>query len=180
MKKTTILFSLLVVFIATVSAQVPRFTKYQINETGRYAYFPEDPGIFEVEPSEDGSDVYTGEVLFVKDFQSCHYGIIMVDFTDGMMDELDKEGLEGVLISYLDYLKQSFSITESTGYGKGHTLESNPDAVGVIDYWVDVDKTPWEIKGWIDKNTLAVMFIYGEKLPEEGYQEMFLNGFRFN
>jgi hypothetical protein len=178
-KKIITLLTLLVTISLTTVAQ--NFQKYQINNSGRYAYFPEDPGVFEVEPSEDGSDVYTADILFVdKHFRTSHYGTIMVDFPDNVFNESSKEQLEGLLIGYLDYLKQSFSITESTGYGKGHTLESNPDAIGVIDYWVDVDKTPWKIKGWVDKNTLAVMFIYGESLPEEGYQEMFLNGFRFN
>ncbi len=176
MKKTTILFSFLVVFITTVSAQVPRFTKYQINETGRYAYFPEDPGTVEPVMSDDGSDVYTYEV----EFENTFYGTIMVDFTDDAFKENSKEEMEEVLISYLDYLQGAFSITETAGYGKGHTLESNPDAVGVLDYWEDATGEPWVIKGWVDQNSLAVMYMYSTELPAQGIQDVFLNGFRFN
>ncbi len=173
-KRSTIISAFFIVAFAA-SAQVPRFAKYQINQTGRYAYYPSDPGTAKAEKSDDGSDVYTLEVQSDSTF----YGTIMVDFTDGLLDASSKQEIEDMLISYLDYLQGAFSITESAGYGKGHTLESNPDAIGVIDYWQDATGEPWIIKGWADKNTLAVMYIYGTE-PAEGSKQMFLNGFRFN
>ncbi len=176
MKNLSSCFICLLISCISVSAQVPRLTKYQINETGRYAYYPSDPGYVEPEKSDDGSDVYTLEV----EFAGVNYGTIMVDFADGMMNEVSKEELETMLTSYLDFLQGALKITGSAGYGMGHTLESNPDASGVIDYWEDEEGRPWVIKGWVDKNTLAVMYIYAKELPADGIQSMFLNGFRFN
>jgi len=175
MKKIIPLFSLITFIAFTASAQVPRFSKYQVNQTGRYAYFPSAPGTFDVTKSDDGSDVYTGEV----EFEGTSYGLIMVDFTAGLNDESNKEDLGNLLTDYLDFLQSQFGIIESAGYGKGHTLESNPAATGMLDYWTDETGAPWVIKGWIDKKTLAVMFIYGTELPVQGAQDMFLNGFRF-
>lgn len=176
MKKTTVIFSILILFITAVSAQVPRFSKYPINQTGHFAYFPTEPGEIDVSKSDDGADVYTAEVQLDNIF----YGIILVDFLPGSMDGISKEGMEEVLTSYLDFLQGSLSITETAGYGKGHTLESNPDAVGVLDYWEDATGEPWVIKGWVDNNSLAVMYIYSSELPAQGIQDIFLNGFRFN
>ena len=175
MKKTTILISFLVVFITTVSAQVPRFTKYPINQTGHFAYFPVDPGEFEPSKSEDGADVYTAEV----EYDCSLYGIIVVDFLPGSMDGSSKEDMEELLISYIDFLQEQFMITSTAGYGKGHTLESNPNAVGVIDYWEDATGFEYKIKGWADTKSLAFLYIAGKE-TNINVQELFLNGFRFN
>ncbi|MCG3168075.1 MAG: hypothetical protein POELPBGB_03875 [Bacteroidia bacterium] len=169
-------FLLLFSFAFTpLKAQVPRFAKYPINQTGHFAYFPSDPGAFDVSKSDDGADVYTAEV----EFDSSFYGMIVVDFVPGTMDGSTKEDMEELLVGYLDFLQQQFMITESAGYGRGHTLESNPNAVGVIDYWADETGFEYKVKGWADTKTLAVLYI-GGKEPVFNVQEMYLNGFLFN
>jgi hypothetical protein len=175
MKKTTVIIYILVLFTATVWAQVPRFTKYPINQTGHFAYFPADPGVFDVSVSDDGSDVYTAEV----EVDSSFYGLIVVDFVPGTMDGSTKEDMEGLLTGYLDFLQTQFMIFSAAGYGTGHTLESNPNAAGVIDYWEDETGFTYKVKGWVDTKTLAVLYI-GGKEPVFNVQEMYLNGFRFN
>jgi hypothetical protein len=174
MKKTAALFSLLVIIITTASAQVPRFTKYPVNQTGHFAYLPADPREFDVSKSDDGADVYTAEV----EFDSSFYGIIVVDFLPGSMDGSTKENMEELLVGYLDFLQQQFMISSSAGYGRGHSLESNPDAVGVIDYWEDATGYEYKVKAWADTKTLAVLYIAGKE-PVYNVQELFLNGFRF-
>lgn len=177
MKKSTSLFAIIFILGSTVIAQVPRFSKYQINQTGRYVYLPADPGEFEVAKSEDGSDVYTREVTS----NEFNFAIIMVNFADGAMEEQSPEDLEEVLTSYLDFLQTQFGVTDAAGYGRGHTMESNPNARGVIDYWQDSDSLQYAVKGWVDKETLAVLLLYGKgDYPYFNAQEMFLNGFRFN
>lgn len=174
MNKLSFFIFLLSLAFTSANAQVPRFAKYPINNTGHFAYFPADPGTFEASKSDDGADVYTAEV----EFDSAFYGMIVVDFVPGSMGESTKEDMGEVLMSYLDYLQTQFMIASTAGYGKGHTLESNTNAVGVIDYWEDETGFTYKVKGWVDTKTLAVLYI-GGKEPIFNVQEMFLNGFRF-
>ncbi|MFO0749767.1 MAG: hypothetical protein U1F43_29465 [Myxococcota bacterium] len=55
------------------------------------------------------------------------------------------DDLKGVLTSYMDYLKTTFGITGAAGYGLGHRLDSEPEARGVIDFWVDKDGDHWAV-----------------------------------
>lgn len=155
---------------------VPRFAKYQINETKRFAYFPDDPGEFEVVKSKDGSEVYWGEVAF-GDY---YFLVILVEFAEIFAEDTEDEEMENLLVSYLDYLQLQFQITSAAGLGKGHRMDSNPHAIGVIDYWEDADAIVYAVKGWIDKDAIAVMILYGpEEFPHFNAQQLFLNGFRF-
>ena len=114
------------------------------------------------------------------------------------MSECDKDGLKyGVigiklwaafenldqaqesLISYLDYLKTSFKITKSAGYGKGHRLNNNENTRGVIDYWEDSDKNNWKIKGWTNGKYIGVLYGYSPKELPESKLNIYLDGFRF-
>jgi hypothetical protein len=154
----------------------PRFVKQPIDNSGCYAYFPEDAEmVFDVSYSPDSAKVYTGDFLS-GDF---HYSIIVVKLHDLVMENAEEK--ETMLTSYLDYLQTSFSIVGAAGYGMGHTMESNPSAVGMIDYWEDEEGDQWSVKGWADGSTLAIMFIYGAtEYPSFTAGQLFLNGFRFN
>jgi hypothetical protein len=164
---------LMVVGSFNLIGQVPRFEKFPVGNTGCTVYTPGDPN-FELAYSEDSSLVYTGEVAT----DSFNYFVICVAFAQPMSD-LPSER-ETLLTNYLNYLQQSFGITESAGYGLGHTMEGHPDAQGMIDFWVDGDGDQWQIKGWIDKNHLAVLGIYGSgTYPYFNAAQLFLNGFRF-
>ena len=158
---------------ASAFTQVPRLAKYPISDSGAFAYFPAAPE-FELTYSEDSSKVYTGEVVS----DSFNFAGIVVDFYENIGN--DKAVNEALLISYLDFLKAEFIITEAAGYGRGHTLESNANAVGVIDYWVDADGVNYQIKGWVTDSMMAVMIIYGySEYPIFNIAQMYLNGFRF-
>jgi hypothetical protein len=164
---------LLLVGLATGKAwgqDVPRFSKYEIGG-GMRAYFPGKP---EVKHSllEDSSDMYTCEIIW-KDF---FFSAIAVKFSQ----PLDEQGLEGLAESYLDFLKGQYGITGSAGYGRGHTLESNPKAKGIIDYWEDGAKNQYSVKAWVDSRYMGVMILYGPKeFPNFNVAQLFLNGFRF-
>ncbi len=154
----------------------PRFVKQPIENTGCYAYFPDDVEMeFDLSYSPDSSKVYTGDFLS-GDF---HYSIILVQMKDVVLEDATEK--EEMLVSYLDYLQNSFSIVATAGYGKGHTLESNPNAVGMIDYWEDNEADQWSVKAWADGSTMAILFIYGGmEYPSYSAAQLYLDGFRFN
>lgn len=170
---------LLLAFTLHAAAQEftpPRLTKTAIGESGCYAYLPPGSETFDVSSSEDGSTLYTGDFLH-GDY---YYSLIVVKLSPDaqIATQEDKEAL---LTSYMDYLQETFAITSSTGYGKGHTLEKYPEATGVLDYWIDEDATEWVVKGWCDGKTIGIMMLYGpDTYPSYNVQSMFLDGFRFD
>jgi len=174
--------SLVILFLALTSISyaqeeftVPRFQKTAIGTSGCFAYMPPGDLQVEIEYSPDSSQVYSGEIA-VGDYS---YAVIVVKL-NGIVLETEEEKND-MLVSYLDFLQSSFSISESAGYGKGHTLEKFPEAVGMIDYWLDADGDVWEIMGWADSNTLGIMMIYGPTdYPNFNAQQLYLDGFRFN
>ena len=126
---------------------------------------------FTVEKSTDSSLVYTGEC--VKDEVS--YGAICVKLLHPVDDLTMAEDL---VISYLDYLKESFGITKAAGYGKGHRLNNNEQTRGVIDYWEDKDLDHWKVKAWTDGQYIGFMYAYGKKELPESKVNVFLDSFR--
>lgn len=176
-----VLTTLMMVFAANMFAQtedikVPHLVKKTLEKTGCSAYFPDDEElVLELSYAPDSSKVYTGEVVSDGYF----FSLILVQLNGIEMTNLEEK--ESMLINYMDYLKESFSIVGSAGYGKGHRIESDPDAVGIIDYWEDIEGEPWAVKAWANKNTLAVMMLYGpNEYPLFNVQQLFLDGFRFN
>lgn len=145
--------------------------KIQISSSGcsLYAYCD---FIFEKEYSEDSS------VLFVSECEKdgVTYGIICVSLRQPAAD-LERSELS--LISYLDYLKSSFKITKSIGYGKGHRLNNDENTRGVLDYWEDGDKNNWKIKGWTNGKFIGVLYGFSLKDLQETKLNVFLDGFRF-
>ena len=127
---------------------------------------------FETEYSEDSSLVYVSEC--VKD--EVNYGVICVKLSQPA-DNLDRA--EESLISYLDYLKSSFKILKSAGYGRGHRLANNENTRGVLDYWEDSEKNNWKIKAWTNGKFIGVLYSYSAKELKETKINIFLEGFRF-
>lgn len=126
---------------------------------------------FEQEYSQDSSEVYTSECK--KD--EVTYGVICVKLKDAA-DDIERA--EESMINYLDYLKTSFGITKSTGYGRGHRLNNNEKTRGVIDYWEDAEKNNWKIKAWTDGKFIAVLYGYSLKELPEQKLNVFLDSFR--
>jgi len=147
--------------------------KYAISNSGCAVYMLCDPGEFEMTYSEDSAKVYTGECRT----DGISYGLICVKLKEAVDVGQPAEDL---MISYLDYLKTSFKIKSSAGYGKGQTMEKKPDAKGVIDYWTDETGDEWKIKSWTDGKFIAVLYVYAKgKLEYSPKQDVYLNSFRF-
>jgi hypothetical protein len=161
---------LLLTISITVKSQ--ELKKYSIGRSNCAVYLFCDPGKFEISYSQDSSTVYTGEC--VKD--SFTYGIICVKLKDSVSVEQDAAAL---LKSYLDFLKEQFSIRQSAGYGLGMQLNNREDIIGMIDYWQDENKKQWSIQGWTDGKILSVMYVTGNTLADYNKQQVFFKGFRF-
>lgn len=175
MKSLLTILAIILSATAILNAQESsRFQKYPISNTGCFAYFPSAPGAFDVQMSDDSLNVYTGEASF----DNANYAVILVDFKENFKG-VKKEELEGLVTGYLDFLQKQFAITGAAGYGMGHTLESNPNAVGVIDFWEDADGLKYSVKAWADEKTLAVLMVYSKSEVNYNISSLFLNGFRF-
>lgn len=155
----------------------PRFNKTAIRNSGCFAYLPK--GItetkFDLTYSPDSSVVYSAEI----ESGGFKYGVILVKL-NSTSESSSKEEKEHLLISYLDFLKVNFEVQKSAGYGKGHTLSSEPEALGVIDYWEDKDGFKWAVKGWASNDKIAVMLVSGKQdYPDVNVLNLFLDGIRF-
>ena len=144
--------------------------KVPISNTGCFVYTYCDLK-FEMDYSGDSSKVYVSECP--KD--GVNYGVICVKL---LKPENDLAVAEEALISYMDYLKTSFKITKSAGYGKGHRLNNDENTRGVIDYWEDNDKNNWKIKGWTDGKFIGILYAYSPKELNETRVNIFLESFR--
>lgn len=177
--KKILLFSLLAFFsVSMLEAQetpVPRLKKYDIGDSKCQAYLPAEPETVDISESEDGSTIYSTSV----EHGGFTWSVICVRFSEPIDD--DAETLNAMLIAYLDFLQSNvLGIEAAVGYGKGHSLASNPNAVGVIDYWQDAEAIQYAVTGWIDSNNLGVLLLSGKsEYPYYNAAQMFKNGFRF-
>ena len=170
--KKLLLPALLLLSLNAQAQDFPRLQKFSIAESGFQAYLPSYPENLELTWSEDSSRVWSGEV----EAGGQRFGLICVSLADPLEEDIQLDVLE----SYLDYLQEAFPVVESAGYGFGHTLESNPGVKGILDYWDDSEGYSWTIKGWVNANYLAVLYIGGgEEEPNVNGANLFLNGIRF-
>ncbi|TND08737.1 MAG: hypothetical protein FD123_1953 [Bacteroidetes bacterium] len=156
--------------------QAPKFTKYDIKDSGCRIYLPGKPDPVDMSYSPDSSKVYTIESLDSTYGTYFHFGTIVVRLKEGDLVGTEEDMLTG----YMDYLKDAFKIKKAVGYGKGHALSTHPTAKGVIDFWEDEDGDQWSVAGWAAESTIFVMFIYGNKeFPNQSVKEVFFKGARF-
>jgi len=152
----------------------PHYVKKAIRESGVSLYLPQSDDIgLEKSFSDDSSEVYTLDI----EEGGYHYAAIVVKLNGTTLETYEER--ESLLIDYMDFLMSTFNITEVEGNGKGHTLESDHDAVGVIDYGFD-GEDEWAVKGWSTKTHLVILMLYGaDEYPSMTSQSLFLNGVRF-
>jgi hypothetical protein len=144
--------------------------KYPVSKSG-CSYYNYCDAKFDISKSHDSSDIYTAECTVAD----VNYGIICVKLLNPVTG---LQIAEDLLIAYLDFLKQSFSITKSAGYGKGHRLNGNENTRGIIDYWQDKENYNWKVKGWTDGKFIGVLYAYTSKELPEQKVTVFLDGFR--
>ena len=168
-------FLALLLFSSTfLLAQVPRFAKHPVMQTGAALYIPGTP-TWDVSFSEDSSKIYTTTV----EVGGNTYGAIVVQFAESIVFANNDEK-NSLLTSYMTFLNSSaFQLTETIDFGLGHRLESNPDAIGVIQFGQTAEGVEYDTKGWIDGKFLAVLFIAHKEELNYNYRELFFEGFRF-
>lgn len=170
----TLICTSFITFSQETTPKVPRFSKHKIGTSNCSAYFPIENPTFDESKSADSSNVITFETLV----ENHYFGIIHVDLHEEILDSMLREEL---LVNYLDFLQDNFSIIGSAGYGKGHFLEKYPQAQGIIDYWEDVEGTNYAVKAWITPKYVTIFMIYGTgDYPIFNVKEMFFNGVRYD
>ncbi|MBB4806223.1 hypothetical protein HNP38_001495 [Chryseobacterium defluvii] len=170
MKKLIRSILLLLLFSFTFyHAQVPRFVKYNVADSGTSLYLPGEPK-WETSVSEDKSTIYTTEV----NFNNVTYGALVVKLFN------PADNIEPVLENYLQYLNMNFfQLTKTTDIGKGHTMEKYPDVKGILEYGENAEGESYTIKCWGNKSYLSVLYIRSKEEVNYNFQEMYFNGFRF-
>lgn len=158
----------LLFLVGTVQAQ--SLKKYPVSNSGCSVYSYCE-AVYEISKSEDSSTIYSGECAA----DGINYGTICVKLLNPI-NELDLA--EEILISYSNYLKESFDITKAVGYGKGHRLNNNENTRGILDYWEDKDKNHYKIKAWTNGKYIGFQFVYSQKDLPEPKINAFLDGFR--
>ena len=98
------------------------------------------------------------------------FGCIVVRFSESNLG-FSPDDMEQLLLGYMEYLKEVFEVTKSAGAGTGHTLESCPDARGVIDFLEDTNENQLAVKGWVNQKYLGFLYLSGaEEYPHFNLQ----------
>lgn len=171
--KILFVIAIFCLFLPEGHAQIPRLKKQDVSNSGAAIYIPGEP-LWDVSVSEDGSTVFSTEVKS----DSIVFGAIVVM----LKEKLSSEDVipQELLLSYMDFLnEQVFGIVQATEPGVGHTLDSNPEATGILLYGMDAAGFEYTLKGWADPGSLAVLYIKSKSEVNYNIQEMYLNGFRF-
>ena len=149
--------------------------KYSIGDSKCQAYFFCNPGEAGKTYTPDSAIVYQMSC----EFDSLESGLICVDLRSASMKLDDAETL---MITYIDYLKTVFKVKSALGYGYGHTMDSYPNARGVIDQWEDETGSTIKIKSWTNGRYIGFLFVSGSaKKIDANFNKInaYLNGFRF-
>jgi hypothetical protein len=165
-----IIFLSSLLLISTTAMFAQGLKKYSVGNSG-CSFYTYCESKFTVSKSQDSSLVYTGECTK----ENITYGIICIKLLNAVNDLTMAEDL---VVSYLDFLKGNFNITQAAGYGKGHRLNNNEATRGILDYWVDKDADKWKIKAWTDGNYIGFMYAYSKSELPESKINVFLDGFR--
>lgn len=164
------LFLLLCFAFFSWGASAQGLKKYAIANSGcsLYSYCESK---YKTEFSADSSTLFRGECVN----GGVTYGVICVKLLNPVENLVMAEDL---MISYVDYLKQSFDIKQAAGYGKGYVLNGYNETRGILDYWKDAAGDQWKITAWTDGRFIGFMYAYSKNtLPEEKVNA-FLEGFR--
>lgn len=141
-----------------------------IGNTGCSAFLSSDSKL-ECTLTESGDEFYFHEF---KD-KAVTYGMICVHMTD----EYSLAEAEEMLYSYVDKLKEPFYILHNTGSHDDADWNAETSKT-VIDYWQDLNRKDWKVKGYTNGKTLAVLYVKNIGHADVIKQDLFLDSFHFN
>jgi hypothetical protein len=98
----------------------------------------------------------TGDIMHVSECSKNEvtYGVILIT----LKRPYANVGEAGrVLSEFINQLQSSFGIQHTTGavIACNHFRNS----LTLVDYWQDVEKKDWKVKGWTDGGTIGVVYI---------------------
>lgn len=147
-------------------------TRFQVGNSGCSASFYGQPDPAELSYSPDSSKVYTMENT---DLEGVTCSIILVELSNVYAEE----ETEGLITSYLDFLKGQFKVTNSAGYNNGYKLHTHLSAKGVVDTWVS-EKDDIHVMSCSDGKIVAVLMIFADKGKDViAKRDAFYKSFRF-
>ena len=160
----------LLAFLFATAVNAQSLKKYSVSNSGcsLYSYCESK---YDVDYSDDSSKVYTGECTVGE----ITYGVICVKLLN-IINDLD--AAEEMMVSYVEFLKNSFNIKKAAGYDKGHHLNNNENTRGILDYWEDKEADKWKIKAWTDGKYIGFMYAYSKKELPEAKVNVFLESLR--
>lgn len=154
-----------------IFAQTPRFKKYSVMETAMQIYLPTEPK-WEQSTTDDGSKIYMYDDLF----GSINYTAIIVKLSE----KINNTDPENLLTNYMAVAEDSiFVLDQKAGFGKGHTLDNQPNVKGILQMGKSKDGKEYKIVGWTDGKHIAVLATSSLEEMNFNLQEMFLKGIRF-
>ncbi|GAC1422401.1 MAG: hypothetical protein NVS1B13_11750 [Flavisolibacter sp.] len=147
-----------------------KFKSYLIGDTGCSALFLSQYNSFEKIKTKTGDDLYYGEFTD----RSVTYGIICVS----LIDHYSIEESEALLINYMGKLKKPFSVLHDTGI-RGCANWNNAHVTTLTEYWQDKDKKDWKVKGLINGQVLAILYVKNIGQGDVKKQDFYLDSFHF-
>jgi hypothetical protein len=171
----SILTLLTLLLTLQLSAQNPTASKQKripIGKTGcTYINYCDTP--FKVDHTTDSSRVYSTECTQAD----VTYGLICVQLKNPYAELTMAEDM---MIAYVDFLKQNFTVTSATGYTKGYRLNDSDSTRGISDQWEDSEGDKWRIRAWTDGKFIGFMYTYSKKPIVEAKAEQYFEAFRFS
>ena len=118
----------------------------------------------------------TGDLVYVNECKEndVTFGFISVHLKHrySSLNEAEK-----VLVEFMQQLQPTFAVQYTTG----PHFEPQPDAskIALVDYWQDVEKRDWKVKGWTNGAIIAVFYVRNIGSVSVGRETFFLNSVEF-
>jgi hypothetical protein len=163
-----LIFLLATSFVLRLSA-ARKFKNKFIGDTGCSALLAFDEEL-------ESSITSSGDRLYFHEFRErkVNYGMICVQ----MDEQYDMTMAVEMLTSYMDSLRGTFFILHNTGIHPAADW-NNDLSRSFEDYWQDMQKRDWKIKGYTDGRTLAILYVKNISHVDVKKQELFLDSFHF-
>jgi hypothetical protein len=146
--------------------------RFQVGNSGCSASFYGQPDPAELSYSPDSSKVYTMESA---DLEGVTSSIILVQLSNVYNDD----EIEGLITSYLDFLKGQFKVVNAAGYNNGYKLHTHLSAKGVVDTWVS-ETDDIHVMACSDGRIVAVLMVFADKGKDViAKRDTFYKSFRF-
>jgi hypothetical protein len=115
----------------------------------------------------------TGDLLQVSECKEndVTFGVIAIRLKERYCNLNEAEN---VLIHFMQQLQPVFAIMHTTGVCTTNKMATHTTAV--IDYWQDVERKDWKVKGWTNGRSMAILYIKNIGRVPVAKEEHFLNG----